>query len=109
MAMAFGSVYTFGPTFRAEKSNTPRHAAEFWMIEPEIAFADLQDDMALAQDMIKYVLRYVLEQCPQEMKFFNDFYDKELISRLQNLIEADFGQITYTEAVKLLEPAQRRI
>lgn len=103
MAMAFGSVYTFGPTFRAEKSNTPRHAAEFWMIEPEIAFADLQDDMALAQDMIKYVLRYVLEQCPQEMKFFNDFYDKELISRLQNLIEADFGQITYTEAVKLLE------
>ena len=108
MAMAFGSVYTFGPTFRAEKSNTPRHAAEFWMIEPEIAFADLQDDMALAQDMIKYVLRYVLEQCPQEMKFFNDFYDKELISRLQNLIEADFGQITYTEAGLLgLRPANR--
>ena len=103
MAMAFGNVYTFGPTFRAEKSNTPRHAAEFWMIEPEIAFADLQDDMALAQDMIKYVLRYVLEQCPQEMKFFNDFYDKGLIERLQNLIAADFGQITYTEAVKLLE------
>ena len=73
------------------------------MIEPEIAFADLQDDMALAQDMIKYVLRYVLEQCPQEMKFFNDFYDKGLIERLQNLIAADFGQITYTEAVKLLE------
>ena len=103
MAMAFGSIYTFGPTFRAEKSNTPRHAAEFWMIEPEIAFADLQDDMDLAQDMIKYVLRYVLEQCPQEMQFFNDFYDKGLIQRLESLIEADFGQVTYTEAVKLLE------
>ncbi|MCI9405302.1 MAG: asparagine--tRNA ligase [Oscillospiraceae bacterium] len=103
MAMAFGNIYTFGPTFRAEKSNTPRHAAEFWMIEPEIAFADLQDDMDLAQDMIKYVLRYVLEQCPQEMQFFNDFYDKELIRRLESLIEADFGQVTYTEAVKLLE------
>lgn len=103
MAMAFGSVYTFGPTFRAENSNTPRHAAEFWMIEPEIAFADLQDDMALAQDMIKYVLRYVLDTCPQEMKFFNDFYDKGLIERLENLVNADFGQVTYTEAVKLLE------
>ena len=103
MAMAFGNIYTFGPTFRAEKSNTPRHAAEFWMIEPEIAFADLQDDMDLAQDMIKYVLRYVLEQCPQEMQFLNDFYDKELIRRLESLIEADFGQVTYTEAVKLLE------
>ena len=103
MAMAFGNIYTFGPTFRAEKSNTPRHAAEFWMIEPEIAFADLQDDMDLAQDMIKYVLRYVLEQCPQEMQFLNDFYDKELIRRLESLIEADFGQVTYTEAVNLLE------
>ena len=103
MAMAFGNIYTFGPTFRAEKSNTPRHAAEFWMIEPEIAFADLQDDMDLAQDMIKFVLRYVLETCPAEMKFFNDFYDKGLIERLWDLVEADFGQVTYTEAVKLLE------
>ncbi len=105
MAMAFAKVYTFGPTFRAENSNTARHAAEFWMIEPEIAFADLDDDMLLAQDMIKYVLKYVMEQCPAEMKFFNDFYDpdKALISRLTNLVDSDFGKVTYTEAVKLLE------
>jgi len=105
MAMAFAKVYTFGPTFRAENSNTARHAAEFWMIEPEIAFADLDDDMQLAQDMIKYVLKYVMEQCPAEMKFFNDFYDpdKALISRLTNLVDSDFGKVTYTEAVKLLE------
>lgn len=105
MAMAFAKVYTFGPTFRAENSNTARHAAEFWMIEPEIAFADLNDDMQLAQDMIKYVLKYVMEQCPAEMKFFNDFYDpdKALISRLTNLVDSDFGKVTYTEAVKLLE------
>lgn len=103
MALAFGKVYTFGPTFRAENSNTPRHAAEFWMIEPEIAFADLEDDMDLAQHMIKYVLEYVLERCPEEMEFFNNFYDKGLLERLSMIINSDFARITYTEAVKLLE------
>ena len=103
MAMAFGSVYTFGPTFRAENSNTARHAAEFWMIEPEIAFADLQDDMELAEDMVKYVLSYVLEQCPQEMEFFNKFYDKGLIERLNGIIQSNFGHVTYTKAIELLE------
>lgn len=102
-ALAFSNVYTFGPTFRAENSNTTRHAAEFWMIEPEIAFADLKDDMALAEDMIKYVIREVLEKCPEEMKFFNSFMDKELLERLNALVNAEFGCITYTEAVKLLE------
>ena len=103
MAMAFGKIYTFGPTFRAENSNTPRHAAEFWMIEPEIAFADLNDDMDLARDMIKYVLSYVMEKCPDEMAFFNQFFDKGLIARLTDLIESDFAKITYTEAINLLE------
>jgi len=103
MAMAFGQIYTFGPTFRAENSNTTRHAAEFWMIEPEIAFADLQDDMDLARDMIKYVLNEVLNACPDEMKFFNDFYDKELIQRLKDIINSDFAKVTYTEAVEILE------
>ena len=103
MALAFGKVYTFGPTFRAEKSFTARHASEFWMIEPEIAFADLADDMELARDMIKYVLRYVLEQCPQEMKFFNDFYDKGLLERLSHIVESDFAHVTYTEAIEILE------
>ena len=103
MAMAFGKIYTFGPTFRAENSNTPRHAAEFWMIEPEIAFADLNDDMDLARDMIKYVLSYVMEKCPDEMAFFNQFFDKGLIARLTDLIESDFAKITYTEAITLLE------
>lgn len=103
MAMAFGSIYTFGPTFRAENSNTPRHAAEFWMIEPEIAFADLNDDMALARDMIKYVLSYVMEHCPDEMEFFNKFMDKDLITRLNGVINSDFETLSYTEAVKLLE------
>lgn len=102
MAMAFGNVYTFGPTFRAENSNTPRHAAEFWMIEPEIAFADLADDMVLAEDMIKYVIKYVLEKCPDDMQFFNNFYDKGLIERLTDLVNADFARVTYTEAVELL-------
>ncbi len=108
MAMAFSKVYTFGPTFRAEKSNTPRHAAEFWMIEPEIAFADLNDDMQLASDMIKYVLRYVMEQCPDEMKFFNDFYDKGLIERITHVIDSDFARVTYTEAVAMLEKVKDR-
>lgn len=102
MAMAFGKIYTFGPTFRAENSNTARHAAEFWMIEPEIAFADLADVMQLTSDMMKYVLSYVIERCPDEMQFFNDFYDKELLQRLRDLIEADFAHVTYTKAIELL-------
>jgi len=103
MAMAFGKVYTFGPTFRAERSFTARHASEFWMIEPEIAFADLADDMELARDMIKFVLAYVLERCPQEMEFFNNFYDKGLLERLRALVDSDFAHVTYTEAVEILE------
>ena len=103
MAMAFGKVYTFGPTFRAEKSYTQRHAAEFWMIEPEIAFADLQDDMELARDMIQSVIHYVLDTCPADMQFFNSFYDKGLIERLNKLVEAEFAHITYTEAVEILQ------
>ncbi len=102
-AMAFGDVYTFGPTFRAENSNTTRHAAEFWMIEPEIAFADLNDDMQLAEDMLKYIIRYVLEQAPEEMQFFNSFVDKELLARLDNVVSNDFGRVTYTEAIEILE------
>lgn len=102
-ALAFRSVYTFGPTFRAEKSYTQRHAAEFWMIEPEIAFADLKDDMDLARDMIKYVIAKVLERCPQEMEFFNNFMDKGLLERLQSIVDSDFATVTYTEAVEILE------
>ena len=102
-AMAFRNIYTFGPTFRAENSNTTRHAAEFWMIEPEIAFADLKDDMILAESMIKYIIRYVLENAPEEMKFFNSFIDKGLIERLENVMNSEFGHVTYTEAVEILE------
>ncbi len=102
-AMAFRNIYTFGPTFRAENSNTNRHAAEFWMIEPEMAFADLNDNMALAEDMLKYVIRYVLEHAPEEMAFFNSFIDKGLLDRLHNVLENEFGRITYTDAVALLE------
>ena len=103
-ALAFGKVYTFGPTFRAENSNTARHAAEFWMNKPEIAFADLEDNMALAERMIKYVIREVLEKCPDDMAFFNEFFDKGLLDRLNALVEAEFAHVTYTEAVeKLLE------
>ena len=102
-AMAFKNIYTFGPTFRAENSNTTRHAAEFWMIEPEIAFADLKDDMILAESMIKYVIRYVLENAPEEMNFFNSFIDKGLIERLNHVVNSDFGHITYTDAIKILE------
>ena len=101
--MAFRNVYTFGPTFRAENSNTTRHAAEFWMIEPEIAFADLQDDMRLAEDMIKYIIRYVLEKAPEEMNFFNTFVDTGLLDRLNNVLNNDFGRVTYTEAVEILK------
>ena len=102
-AFAFRNVYTFGPTFRAEKSNTTRHAAEFWMIEPEMAFADLQDDMKIAEDMLKFVIRYVLENAPEEMKFFNSFIDKGLIERLNHVANSDFGRVTYTEAIEILE------
>ncbi len=102
-AQAFRNIYTFGPTFRAENSNTTRHAAEFWMIEPEIAFADLGDDMKLAEDMIKYIISYVLDHAPEEMAFFNKFVDKDLLDRLHHVLTSDFGHITYTEAVKLLE------
>lgn len=102
-AMAFSKVYTFGPTFRAENSNTSRHAAEFWMIEPEIAFADLSDDMSLAEDMLKYVINYVLENAPEEMAFFNSFVDKGLLERLENIVNNDFAHITYTEAIELLK------
>ena len=102
-AQTFRSVYTFGPTFRAENSNTARHAAEFWMIEPEIAFADLNDDMALAEDMIKFIINFVLENAPEEMAFFNQFVDKGLIARLQGVASAKFAHVTYTEAVEMLQ------
>jgi asparaginyl-tRNA synthetase len=103
MAMAYGNVYTFGPTFRAEKSYTQRHAAEFWMIEPEMAFADLNDDMALAEDMMKYVIRAVMERCPDDLEFFNKFVDNGLLERLNHVVSSEFVRVPYTEAVKLLE------
>jgi len=103
MALAFGKVYTFGPTFRAEKSYTARHAAEFWMVEPEIAFADLAEDMDYAEGMIKFVIKYVLEKCPQDIEFLNKFVDKGLVERLNAVANSDFGRVTYTEAVKMLE------
>lgn len=102
-ALAFRNIYTFGPTFRAENSNTTRHAAEFWMIEPEIAFADLQDDMELAEAMLKYVIQYVMDECPEEMQFFNSFIDKGLLERLNHVVSSDFARVTYTEAVEILE------
>ncbi len=102
-ALAFRNIYTFGPTFRAENSNTARHAAEFWMIEPEIAFAELQDNMQLAEDMLKYVIRYILENAPEEMQFFNSFIDKTLLERLTFLVDSEFKKVTYTEAVELLQ------
>jgi len=102
-AQAFRNIYTFGPTFRAENSNTTRHAAEFWMIEPEIAFADLEDDMELAESMLKYIIRYVLENAQPEMNFFNTFVDKGLLDRLNHVMNSDFGRVTYTEAVEILE------
>ena len=102
-ASAFRNVYTFGPTFRAENSNTVKHAAEFWMIEPEICFADLNDDMDLAEEMIKYIFSYVLENCPEEMEFFNKFIDNTLLDRLNNVIHSDFVRISYTDAIKKLE------
>lgn len=102
-AMAFRNIYTFGPTFRAENSNTSRHAAEFWMIEPEMAFADLSDDMTLAEDMLKYIIRYVLENAPEEMQFLNQYIDKGLLARLEHVLHSEFAHVTYTEAIRLLE------
>ena len=107
-AMAFGDVYTFGPTFRAENSNTARHAAEFWMIEPEMAFCDLNGDMEVAEAMIKHIIRRVMERCPDDLAFFNSFVDKGLIERLQHVAESDFGRVTYTEAVKLLKESGQK-
>ena len=103
MALALGKVYTFGPTFRAENSNTPRHAAEFWMIEPEMAFADLNDYMDTAEAMIKSVVRHLLERCPDELAFFNQFYDKTLLERLSALADSEFARVSYTDAVAILE------
>ena len=107
-AMAFRNIYTFGPTFRAENSNTARHAAEFWMIEPEMAFADLSDDMTLAEDMLKYIIRYVLENAPEEMQFLNQYIDKGLLARLEHVLHSEFAHVTYTEAIRLLEQHQER-
>lgn len=106
-ALAFRNIYTFGPTFRAENSNTTRHAAEFWMVEPEIAFADLDDDMELAENMLKYVINYVMTECPEEMAFFNQFVDKGLLERLNHVVSSDFGKVTYTEAVEILKNCGR--
>ncbi len=103
--MAYGKVYTFGPTFRAENSNTPRHAAEFWMIEPEIAFAELEDVMNLAEDMVKYIIKYVMDKLPEEMNFFNSFIDNTLLERLNKVISKDFAKVTYTEAIEILKKA----
>ena len=105
-ALAFKKVYTFGPTFRAENSNTLRHAAEFWMVEPEIAFADLNDNMKLAEDMMKYIIQYVMDNAKEEMKFFNSFIDKGLVDRLDNIVNSEFGHITYTDAIKILEDSK---
>lgn len=107
-ALAFRNVYTFGPTFRAENSNTARHAAEFWMIEPEISFADLKDDMELAEDMLKYVIEYVMTECPEEMAFFNQFVDKGVIDRLNHVVSSDFGKVTYTEAIEILKKSNKK-
>lgn len=106
-ALAYKKIYTFGPTFRAENSNTSRHAAEFWMIEPEVAFADLQDNMQLAEDMIKYIIQYVMENAPDEIKFFNSFIDKGLIDRLNNVMNSDFARISYTEAIEILQKSKK--
>ncbi len=107
-AQAFRNIYTFGPTFRAEHSNTTRHAAEFWQIEPEFAFGDLEDDMQLAEDMLKYVIRAVMEEAPEELNFLNSFVDKGLLERLNHVVSSDFGRVSYTEAIKLLEPHNDR-
>jgi asparaginyl-tRNA synthetase len=105
-ALAFRNIYTFGPTFRAENSNTARHAAEFWMIEPEIAFADLEDNMELAEDMLKYIISYVMDHAPEEMEFFNQFIDQDLLKRLEHVVNSDFGRVSYTEAIELLKQSK---
>lgn len=107
-AMAFSKVYTFGPTFRAEHSNTAKHAAEFWMVEPEIAFADLGDDMRLAEEMLRYVIREVMDACPEEMEFFDRFVQPGLLKRLQSVVDSDFGMITYSDAVRELQKIRDR-
>ena len=107
-AQAFRDIYTFGPTFRAEKSNTQRHAAEFWMIEPEMAFADLDDVMFIAEDMLKYIIQYVLVNAPEELEFLNQFVDKGLLERLQHIVKSDFARVSYTEAVEMLEKVNDR-
>ncbi|HOM01795.1 MAG TPA: asparagine--tRNA ligase [Acetivibrio sp.] len=107
-SMAFRNIYTFGPTFRAENSNTARHAAEFWMVEPEIAFADLKDDMELAEDMLKYIINYCLENAPEEMEFFNKFIDNTLLERLNNIVNSEFAHVTYTEAIDILLKADQK-
>src|SRR5690606_28445050 len=107
-ALAFRNVYTFGPTFRAENSNTSRHAAEFWMIEPEIAFADLNADMDLGEDMIKYIIKYVLDHCPEEMQFCNQWIEKGLFDKLNNVLNSEFARTTYTEAIELLKKSGKK-
>lgn len=107
-ALAFRDVYTFGPTFRAENSNTPRHAAEFWMVEPEMAFSDLLDNMEVAESLLKYIIQYVLTEAPEEMEFFNSFVDKGLLQRLQHIVDSEFAHVTYTEAISLLEKAKKQ-
>ena len=102
-ALAFRNIYTFGPTFRAENSNTARHAAEFWMVEPEISFADLEDNMKLAEEMLTYVIKYVMNECPEEIEFFNKFIDKGLIERLNHVANSDFARVSYTDAVEILK------
>ena len=106
-ALAFRDIYTFGPTFRAENSNTTRHANEFWMIEPEMAFCDLEGEMNVAEDMVKYIINYLLEEAPEEMQFFGSFVDKGLLGRLDNIVSSDFARITYTEAVDILKRSGR--
>lgn len=106
-ALAYKNIYTFGPTFRAENSNTARHAAEFWMIEPEIAFAELKDNMELAEDMFKYIIKYVLENAPEEMEFFDSFINKGIIERLENIVNSDFGVVTYTQAIEILKESKK--
>ncbi|MBR0468614.1 MAG: asparagine--tRNA ligase, partial [Mogibacterium sp.] len=108
MALAFRNIYTFGPTFRAENSNTARHASEFWMMEPEMAFCDLEQNMDMAEEMIKYIISYVLEHCPEEMQFFNSFIDKGLLARLDHIVNSDFVRITYTEAVDILQKSGKK-
>lgn len=105
---AFRNIYTFGPTFRAEYSNTARHASEFWMIEPEMAFADLEVNMDIAEKMVKYIIRYVMETCPEEMNFFNQFIEKGLFDKLNNVLNNDFGRLTYTEAIDILEKSGKK-